>query len=324
LSFKTWVTILNKNPSVMLMPKRLSILIAVLLTGLHHSTTAQIVKIDSTTHWKKALKVGLNLNQASFTSNWQGGGVNSIGFNTLLHYKTNYEKDGNSWDNEFDFLFGLVNNDGQGNRKTNDRIYLDTKYGRNLSEYWSLFISGNFLTQFAKGYTYKKNAVGVEEATFRSDFLAPAFVTAALGVEYKPADYFNVRISPVAPRLTIVKNIERFVSTENPKPYGVDSTETTRLEWLAAQIVTEFNKDVAKNLNLKLRYVVFANYETFASKTIDHRVDLNFTAKVNNFINVSFGSILLYDYDQDSGAQLSQALSLGFLFSYQNYEDKKK
>jgi hypothetical protein len=51
---------------------------------------------------------------------------------------------------------------------------------------------------------------------------------------------------------------------------------------------------------------------------------MNLTAKVNKFINVSLGGILLYDFDQDSGVQLSQAFSLGFLYTFQNYKDKKK
>ena len=67
---------------------------------------------------------------------------------------------------------------------------------------------------------------------------------------------------------------------------------------------------------------MFANYETLALKTIDHRVDLNLTAKVNQFINVSIGGILLYDFDQDSGAQVSQAFSLGVLYAVQNYKEK--
>ncbi len=40
-------------------------------------------------------------------------------------------------------------------------------------------------------------------------------------------------------------------------------------------------------------------------------------------MNVSLGGIMIYDFDQDSGAQLSQAFSLGFAYTFQNYEPKK-
>ena len=156
-----------------------------------------------------------------------------------------------------------------------------------------------------------------------SDFFAPAFITAALGFEYHPVDYFKVRVSPIAPRVTIVNDPLRFVTVDNPRPYGVDPAHTTRYEWLAFQMLAEFNKDIAKNMSLKWRYVMFANYQTLELKKIDHRLDVNLIAKVNRFVNVSLGGILLYDYDQDTKVQLSQAFSLGVLYSFQNYADKK-
>jgi hypothetical protein len=283
------------------------------------SVNAQIVKPDSLSHWKKKFVFNLNVNQAAFSSNWKGGGVNSLGLNGLLNYKANYSKDRNSWDNEIGLLYGFVNNSGQGFRKTVDRIFLDTKYGYKLSDNWGLFSSLNFLSQFSKGYKYEKDANGVEQGLLISDFMAPAFITFALGFEYHPVEYFTVRISPFAPRITIVNDPERFVTTVGPEPYGVVPPDETRFEWLAFQLLAEFDKDIATNLNLKWRYLMFANYETFELKTIDHRLELMFNAKVNRFITVGLGGILLYDYDQDSGAQVSQVFNLGFAYTFQNY-----
>ncbi|HZY80289.1 MAG TPA: DUF3078 domain-containing protein [Cyclobacteriaceae bacterium] len=288
-----------------------------------NTATAQIIRVDSLSNWRKSFKAGLNLNQASFSGNWKAGGVNSFGFNTLLNFKANYKNGANSWDNEIDLLYGMVNNAGQGYRKTVDRVFLDTKYGRALNKNWDFAASLNFLSQFAKGYSYAKDSIGVERATLISDSFAPAFITAALGFEYHPVEYFKVRLSPLAPRVTLVRDAARFVTADNPTPYGVDPGKSARFEWLSAQILAEFNKDIMKNVNLKWRYLMFINYETLEARTIDHRLDLNVTAKVNQFINVSVGGILLYDYDQDPGAQWSQLFSLGVLYTIQNYEDKK-
>ena len=297
-------------------------LLIVLFSTLH-SVKAQVVKPDTLSNWKKKFEFNLNVNQAAFSSNWKGGGVNSIGLNGMLNYKANYAKNRDSWDNEIGLLYGFVNNSGQGYRKTIDRIFLDTKYGYKLSDDWGLFASLNFLSQFAKGYKYEKDANGVEQGLLISDFMAPAFVTFALGFEYHPVEYFTVRISPFAPRLTIVNDPERFVTTVGPEPYGVQPPDETRYEWLAFQLLAEFDKDIAQNLNLKWRYLMFANYETFEMRTIDHRLELMFNAKVNRFITVGLGGILLYDYDQDTGAQVSQVFNLGFAYSFQNYEEPK-
>ena len=285
---------------------------------------AQVVKPDTLSNWKKKLVLNLNVNQAAFSSNWKGGGVNSIGVNGIFNYTAHYSKNRDSWDNQIDLLFGLVNNSGQGYRKTMDRIFLDTKYGYKLNDNWGLFSSLNFLTQFAKGHRYEKDANGVEQGILISDFAAPAFVTFALGAEWHPEEYFTVRMSPFAPRLTIVDDPARFIPAVDPiAPYGVVPPDETRFEWFAFQLLAEFDKEIATNLNLKWRYMMFANYETFEMKTIDHRLEVVLNAKVNRFITVGLGGILLYDFDQDSGAQLSQAFNLGFAYSFQNYEEPK-
>jgi hypothetical protein len=285
---------------------------------------AQVVKPDTLSNWRKKLVFNLNVNQASFSSNWKAGGVNSIGLNGLFSYKADYSKNRDSWDNEIGLLYGFVNNSGQGYRKTVDRIVLDSKYGYKLNDNWGLFSALNFLTQFARGHKYDKDANGVEQATLISDFMAPAFVTLSLGAEYHPVEYFKVRISPFAPRVTIVNDPERFIPAVDPvAPYGVEPPDETRFEWLAFQLRAEFDKDIATNLNLRWNYLLFANYETFEMKTIDHRLELMLNAKVNRFITVGLGGILLYDFDQDSGAQVSQIFNLGFAYSFQNYEDPK-
>ncbi len=280
---------------------------------------AQIVKPDTLSNWKKKLVLNLNVNQASFSSNWKAGGINSIGLNSLFNYKANYAKNKTTWDNEIDFLFGFVNNSGQGYRKTVDRIYMDTKVGHKISENWDLFTSMNFLSQFAPGYRFNDDNTSL----LISDVFAPAFITSAWGLQYQPVDYFKVRVSPFAPRVTIVRdNNGRFDAVDLVSPYGVPVGESTRYEWLAFQLTADFTKEIAKNMTLNWRYFMFANYETLAWKTIDHRLDVMFNAKVNRFITVGLGGILLYDFDQDSGVQISQAFNLGFAFTYQNFEGK--
>lgn len=281
---------------------------------------AQIVRPDSTSNWKKRFLFALNLNQASFSSNWKGGGVNSIGLNSHLNYKAIYKKDKTSWDNEVDLLYGFVNNEGQGFRKTVDRIFLDTKVGHSLNTRWDLYTSLNFLSQFAPGYRYNDD----NSANLISDFLAPAFITSSWGVEYHPADFFKLRISPFSPRVTIVQdNNGRFDAVSTSNPYGVSVGDNTRFEWLAFQLIADFNKEIAKNITFRWRYMAFANYETLEAKTIDHRLDFALAAKVNRFINVNLGGIMIYDFDQDDGLQLSQLFNIGFQYSFQNFEEKK-
>lgn len=214
---------------------------------------------------------------------------------------------------------------GHGYRKSLDRIFLDTKYGRALNPEWDMFLSLNLLTQFAPGYKHNEDGNGNQRAQLISSTFEPPYLTAAYGFEYHPTTYFKVRLSPFAPRLTVVGRPERFAAALGDAPYGVRPGHSTRFEILAAQVLAEFDKDIAQNVNLKTRYLLFANYgHDLALRRIDHRLDGSLTAKVNRYINVALTGILLYDYDQDRALQYSQGLTLGFIYSVQNYPKPAK
>lgn len=275
----------------------------------------ELTKAD-TSYWLKEISGGLNLNQASFSGNWKGGGVNSVAVGTYLIGRANYAKDDWTWDNTLDFIYGVVKNKGEDARKSNDRIYLDSKVGRKLSSNWNYFFAVNFLSQFAPGYTFSDT-----DRTLISKFANPAYLTTSLGFEYKPNDEFSLRISPFSPRWTFVTDRELYLNV--PGNYGVEIGETVRSEWLAFNLLLDWNKQLAENLSLQLRYQMFANYETLAFDAIDHRLDVALTAKVSNLINVSLTSLSIYDIDQDSKVQFSQGLALGIAFKRGNFPAKK-
>jgi len=274
-----------------------------------------LVKKD-TSYWLKEIGGGINFNQASFSGNWTGGGVNSIALGMYLQGRANYARQKWTWDNTMDFIYGIVKNQGEETRKSNDRIFLDSKVGFKINSKWNYFFSANFLSQFAPGYDFS----GPEKRLI-SKFANPAFLTTGLGVEYKPNSEFSLRISPFSPRWTFVTDTELY--REVPSNYGVEIGKKVRQEWLAFSLMADWNKKLAENLGLLVRYQMFTNYETLAFKTIDHRLDLGLTAKVTNLINVSLTSLSLYDIDQDEKIQFSQGLALGIAFKRGNFPEKK-
>lgn len=265
-----------------------------------------------TTYWISDFSAGLNFNQAGFSDNWKAGGINSVAFGSIVAGKAFYKKGRLSWDNELELLYGIVKNEGQGTRKSNDRMFFDTKLGYKLTDKWATFFSVNFLSQFSDGFEYETD--GSQQLI--SGFMSPGFLTSSLGFEYKPNDEFNLRIGPFSPRFTFVN--DPAISLAVPTNYGVPIGETTRIEWLAMQLFANYDKNINEKFNIRSRYMLFANYETLAWKTIDHRLDITLTAKITDFINVTMTSISLYDIDQDPGIQLSQGLALGILLKVNN------
>ena len=103
-----------------------------------------------------------------------------------------------------------------------------------------------------------------------------------------------------------------------PENYGVPAGQTLRTEWLAFQLFMTWNKKFNDNLTLNSRYQMFANLQSLAPRTVDHRFDLTLIAKITKYVDVTFTSINVYDIDMDPGIQFSQALALGILYKVSN------
>lgn len=256
-------------------------------------------------YWKTKATIGINANQASFSENWKGGGVNSIAIGGLVNYKAEYSKESYSYTTEVIMQYGKVKNKGQLQKKTNDRIYWDNKAAMQLSKNWYFFASLSFESQFDKGFSYSKDSKGNEQAKLISMFMSPGYLTESLGFEYKPSKVFSTRIGTGTARQT-------FVLSDSTNRFGVEKGKV-RNE-LAFQIVSNFEKEVVKNTILKAKYNMFIPYDNFGH--IDHRLDMVATAKVNRFMNVSLTGVILYDRDMDLKVQKSQALALGFSFTF--------
>jgi len=275
----------------------------------------KLVKRD--TFWRKAYQTGLNINQGSFSNNWKGGGVNSYAIAAFFKGRSYYEKGKHTWDNNIDLEYGQVNTTGIGNRKGNDRIFLDSKYGYGLSKTFAVFGSLNFLSQFASGYQYSTNAVGATISQKQSSFFAPGYFTESLGFDYKPNSWFDVRWGIATLRQTIVTDTS--LHTVVSGNYGVAIGKTVRNQ-VGSDIVATLNKNLAKNLNVKAIFSLFTDYAQ--PGVMVPRLDVAFTSSIMKYVNVNFGGTLFYDQTQDLKIQGSEALSIGVVYSFSQFKKK--
>lgn len=264
-------------------------------------------------YWRSLTAFGLNINQSSFSENWGAGGVNSLALGGQFSYKTDYTKGDKNFVSEVIMQYGKLKNKDQMARKTNDRIFWDNKVALKLSKSWYFFGSLNFESQFDMGYSFSKDAQGNEKRTLLSKFMAPGYLTESMGFEYKPVKHFFIRIGTGTARQTFV--LDTTLYKTNSKNFGVDHGKSFRNE-LAFQIVSSFDKEIAKNLILKSRYAMFANYEKLSR--IDNRLDVTLTANVNRVIYVSLSGIILYDDDTATKVQASQGMSFGLVYKFAN------
>ncbi len=263
-------------------------------------------------YWRNWVTMGVSLNQAAFSDNWKGGGVNSVALGGNFDWKADYTKNNFNYVSEVIFDYGKVKNKNQLQKKSADRIYWDNKFALKFSQNWNFFASINFQSQFDNGFSYRTED-GVEIPTLISKFMSPGYLTESMGFEYKPDKSFSLRFGTGTARQTFVLDTALYVNTPGQKNYGVDRGKRFRNE-LAFQIVANIDKDIMPNLNLKALYNMFANYETL--NNIDQRLDLTLTARVNRVVNVKLTGIVLYDDDSDSKIQASQTMALGIVYKF--------
>ena len=276
---------------------------------------AQEVNLEKkdTTYWKGEYQSGANLNQATFSNNWKAGGSNSMSVGGLFHGTATYQHEKALWTNNLQLDYGFQKLSGGDSRKTLDRLFYDTKSVYNVRKTVSVFFSANLVTQFAQGFKYAKDAGGNDTQTLVSKFFAPAYLVEALGLEYHPADYFSMDFGLGGLRHTFVSDTT--LHRNVPNNYGVPLGKTMRTQAIF-QLATNFNKEIMKNVSVKIRYAALLDYDKPQLSNVVHRVDLGMNAKVNKWVSASLTSILLYDIDQDTNLQYNQMLGVGILYTF--------
>jgi hypothetical protein len=254
------------------------------------------------TSWKKGGFIGINFNQVNL-SQWAPGGESSLALSSTFNLFANYVKDKNEWANSLDLVYAMIKSGDQDLRKSDDKIDLNSKYGRKLSDKWLLSALLNFKSQFAPGYNYP------DDSTIISNFFSPAYLTLGIGVTYKPVDYFEVFISPATAKFTFVNST--FLSDIGA--YGVEPGENMRSEF-GAYLNMKFKKDIMENITLTSKLELFNNYtdeDKDNAKRIDVNWDSSLNLKVNDYITAILTAQVVYDADIIERTQYKQTLGIG-------------
>ena len=119
------------------------------------------------------------------------------------------------------------------------------------------------------------------------------------------------------------KNIYQQIPADYTKfsNYGVERGKALRNDIALAQLVANFDRDIAPNVNLKWRYQAFVHLKDL--QKIDNRLDASLTARINNSWNVKLDGILMYYQDQSFQVQWAQSLGIGFMHTFNDTYRKK-
>lgn len=284
--------------------------------------SAQVSAAAPAPAWKREIKLAINATQAAFSTNFVGGGVNSLGLGTQFQMK-GARDGGRPWTLDYEILleYGIQQIRGQSMRKTLDRIWLDGKVARKIAPHWAVFAGANLLTQFDAGFQFGQDAQNRETRLLLSRLFAPAYLGQQLGIEYKPVDYFWARLGLGSSRVTFV--LDENVYRGAPTAFGVPFGKQVRWEG-GLQLNSDFKKEIAKNISLQMTLYMFTPYTGDSPlKNIDTRFDAAFVAKVNSWLTVTLSGTALYFKDQAPEWQTAQFLALNFLLIDKQPADAK-
>ena len=288
--------------------------------------------LTDTSFWSTKMLFGVNGSQSTFV-NWSAGGRNNISMLGFLDGSATYRKKNIKWNTDLKLALGGVRffgktPDGSSNvQKSDDVIDLSTAIGYEFKEKWYYTAVGGFKTQSLNGYIYPNDSIRT------STFMAPGYVSAAIGIEYAPSPLFNMFISPLAAKYTIVND----GILANQGAYGVKAAtyddfgtlitagEKFRSEY-GAYFRLRFSKELFKNVEMKSRLELFSNYIE-NPQNVDVNAEVIFTFKVNKWLSSSLQWNFVYDDDisvtDNKGrvgprAQFKSVLGLGVSFTLKN------
>lgn len=241
----------------------------------------------------------------AFIENWVKGGENSIALLSDLRLQARYVNNNVEWESYAIHKLGVLSSDDQEGRVNDDLIELNTKYGLSAGRKW--FYSGlfNFRTQFFNGYEsddeQKENPV--------SGFLAPGYMTFALGMDYKE-DNFTLMLMPLTSRATMVLDTVKYDQTR----YKID--EDKKLDNMGgASLINNFEWEISDDFNLSSKFDFFYEYMR-RDNQVQAEWELILDMNINVFLSTRVSTYLRYYSNESEYIQLKENLSISFNYRF--------
>ena len=289
--------------------------------------------------WSHKGNFGLNFGQSSYT-NWAAGGQNTINGQGIFNYEIHYLNGNFKWDNTLNAALGYSIFDFKKKPiKTDDKIEFTSLATLKATEHLNYGAELAFRSQFAKGFDY-----AIDSTQYISKFLAPAYISLGLGIEWVPNPHFSLYFSPITGRVTIV-NDDYLASIGAFGVNSLDANDTTqhaknakvRYEF-GARAVAKFQYPLAKNIEFNSKLELFSNYlpkyyeinGELVKKSRPYLIDVDWqnmlVLKVNDWLNCNLATHLIYDYDvpfygedglkiEGSKLQFKEVLAIGFMIN---------
>ena len=267
------------------------------------SMHAQETATDTTKFWTKKGNISLLFNQSAYNKQWLGGGTSNVAGNFGLNYDFNYKKDDIVWDNKFILAYGLTKiKGGDKPAKTDDRLELNSLWGKKAKGQWYYSMFFNFKTQMDTGLDKNDDKI--------SHFFSPAYFQLGPGMLWKKSDNLSVNFSPATAKLVVVH--PHF--TELGPSFGVLQGDSTRFEF-GASITAYYKFNIMTNVSIENRLNLYSNYLD-NPQNVDIDYQMNVIMKINKYLSANVALQAIYDDNSIQAVQVREVFGLGVNYGF--------
>ena len=251
-------------------------------------------------------------------SNWAKGGESSLSVLLIGRYSANYSKKHIKWENLAEFRLGTFTSKSRGIEKNDDKLEFQSRIGYSAFKKWYYSAESNFRTQVAKGYKYPDKASPI------SEFMAPAYLTISVGMDFKPNKDFSLFLSPITSKTTFVKD----TALIDPTHFGLEAG-TTRLWEPGAIAKLNWHYKIKEDMFYDTRAELFNNYR-YPFQKFNVYWEQTLVMQITQHVNARINTQVIYDYnvkfpitdetgktiDQKAKWQFKEMFTLGFNYRF--------
>ena len=267
------------------------------------SINAQETATDTTKFWTKKGNISLLFNQSAYNKQWLGGGTSNVAGNFGLNYDFNYKKDDIVWDNKFILAYGLTKiKGGDKPAKTDDRLELNSLWGKKAKGQWYYSMFFNFKTQMDTGLDKNDEKI--------SHFFSPAYFQLGPGMLWKKSNNLSVNFSPATTKLIIVHpHFTKFRSS-----FGVLQGDSSRFEF-GSSISGYYKFNIMTNVSVENRLNLYSNYLD-NPQNVDVDYQMNVIMKINKYLSANVAVQAIYDDNSVQAVQVRELFGLGVNYGF--------
>jgi hypothetical protein len=264
-----------------------------------YAQDSSTVKKD--TLWVPKGIVGLNLSQVAL-SNWSQGGQSSVAFTFFSLFGIDYIGDVWKWKNNLKFAYGRTRFGDEEYRTNENELFFESTLIRQLNWAVSPYAGVTAQTAVTNGYNY--DSIPAFQLVAFGD---PFYLTEAVGFIYDRIPNFSTRLGVGLKQTWADKFYDIYTDDASTPEIEKFKNES------GIESVTEYKWEFLENMSY---YTYLRLFGTFEDLSIwDVRWDNVITAKINDYFNVNFNVLLIYDEDQSIKRQIKEALQLGISYS---------